>query len=234
MAVNFEDEGIKHIMEILDEALHQDYFVSPKLIKESFGLAEEAANEIFMRLLFSSRNRPREEEEIKRREIPLSFKIYLVDPNEVRAKELQKAFEGVQGVEVLSDSLARALDSHKDVDCLVYPACCDRGDEDIALCLGEEAFQKKMDENRPVSVSNVLGDKYRLIRVFLKSPPIGVYSIRQCMSLSLKTAFEIKVRSVLFFDFCRSSWRVDEANLAKAMRQGYDMDFGGLDQKGGK
>ncbi len=231
--VDFADPKIKAIMKVLWEALNKDYLISSPLIKETFNLEEEVANEIFNQLLLEAFSKPRRvEEEIKKREVALPFKIYISGNRPERVSALKEVFKDEKGVEVFEGSLAHALEISRDVNYVVCPACKMEGNEELLSYFGQEAFQ-----NEPsvaydsVFVRDIPGVKCRLIQTYIKHPPLGAYSITECMNLSLKMAYDLKAKSVLFHDFCQATWRVDPKGLAKAMRRGYDRDFALLEHK---
>lgn len=245
MSVDFNDPNIKRIMEILREELNKGFLVGQSDIERAFRVDKETSFEIFVQMVMESRAKPRKEEEVRKREAPLPFKLYFVTPNSKvdRAAELQKAFKGTEGVEVLGeDSLAHALESHPDVDCLICPASCPGGSIEIRDYLGENdswMFKENLDGTYPgwgfgpTCVNEVLNGRLRLIRTRI-SPyegPVGVYTVRECLNLSLKTALDIGAKSALVFDFCARTWRCLPESLAKAMRQGYDRDFALLKDK---
>lgn len=231
--VDFADPKIKAIMKILWEALHRDYLISSNTIKETFNLEEEAAKEIFNQLLLEALSKPpRVEEEIKRREVALPFKIYISDTRPERVSALKEVFKGEKGVEVFKGNLAHALEISRDVDYVVCPACKMEGNEELLSYFGQEAFQKEPSvAYDSVFVRDIPGVKCRLIQTYTKRPPLGTYSICECMNLSLKMAYDLKAKSVLFHDFCQATWKMDAKGLAKAMRRGYDRDFALLEQK---
>ncbi len=245
MAVDFDDPKIRSVMGTLREELNKGFLVGQSDIERTFRVDKETSLEIILQMVKEDRAKPRKEEEIRKREAPLPFKLCLATPNSQgdRAAALQKAFQGTEGVEVLGEgSLARALESHPEVDCLIFPASCPGGSAEIRDYLGENdswMFKENLDGTYPgwgfgpTCVNEVLNGRLRLIRTRI-SPyegPVGVYTVRECLNLSLKTALDIGAKSVLVFDFCARTWRCSPEGLAKAMRQGYDRDFAFLKDK---
>ena len=242
MAVNFADPKIKRIMEALREK--DDCLISQSYIAKTFDVDMDTALEIFVEIVMESRAKPREEEEVKKRETPLPFKTYIVCSHSWMYKPLQKEFAGRGEVEVIQDEFAHVLESHPDIDCVVSPANRLKSWSRFLEYFGEESsslFKERGEQACPeegskrVLVDDIKGTKYRLIRTHInEGAPVGSTTLCDCMSLSLKTALDIKAKSVLFFDFYMGVWPVFESLIAKDMRKSYDRDFALLEGKEAK
>ena len=242
MAVNFADPKIKRILEILREK--DGCLISQSYIAKAFNVDMDTALEIFVEIVMEDRAKPREEEEVKKRETPLPFKTYIVCSYSWMHGPLQKEFAHREGVEVLHDEFAHALESHPDIDCIVGPANRYKSWSRFLEHFGEESsslFEERGEQACPkegsngVFVDDIKGTKYRLIRTHINNrAPVGSTTLCDCMSLSLKTALDIGVKSVLFFDFYMGVWPVFEEAIARVMRRGYDRDFALLEGKEAK